>query len=67
MNKEINKTYLKGLKCKSSVKKDGVWKVLERPMRPDDVLDCREDGQGNMVIVAADGSKHTVPMETGKA
>jgi urease accessory protein UreE len=70
-NEQINTKLLTGLKFKTSEGRktdepDGRKKVrhfpVERPLKPDDVLDWKDLG-ASVVIVAKDGQKHTVDKE----
>lgn len=65
--KQLDAKYLKGLKCKSSEGKQVVedgrkvtkYTPVERDLRSEDVLDWKDCGD-KVVLVAADGQKHTV-------
>ena len=71
MAEQIDKKYLAGLKFKSSKKdkESGAFVPTERALQPADVLDWKDKGD-TVVIVTADGKKHTVnkkAAEKGKA
>lgn len=67
MPERIDAKHLKGLRYRTSegrkVNEDGRDIVkhvsTERPLKPEDVLDWRDTGD-DIVLVAADGQKHTV-------
>lgn len=69
----IDKKYLDGLTYRDAKREekevDGEKKVVytptERPLEPEDVLAVREDGS-NLIFVAADGRKYTVPKNKAK-
>lgn len=65
---EIDKKLLAGLTYRDAERKEVVQEgrrvvvstPRERPLRPADVLSWRDAGDGTVVLVAADGRKHTV-------
>lgn len=73
MAEKIDWKLLKGLKYKTSegkrVNEDGrnvmKYAPVERPMRPEDVLSWKDNGQ-TVTMVTADGQKLTVEKPTGK-
>lgn len=66
----IDKKLLEGLVFKSSKPKKGdngtVNVPTERPLTPADVLDWKDNGAA-VVIVTADGQKHTVAKKAASA
>lgn len=66
----IDKKYLAGLTFKGSKPAKGEegkveHRRFERALKPDDVLDWKDKGD-TVVIVAADGRKHTVEKKAAK-
>jgi len=73
MAERIDAKLLKGLRYRTSegkrVNEDGrnvmKYAPVERPMRQEDVLDWKDNGQ-TVTMVTADGQKLTVEKPTGK-
>jgi len=70
---KIDVKLLEGLTFRTSepkkVKKDGVEKTqyipVERPLKPDDVLDWK-DMVEDVIVVVKDGKKHRIPKDPAK-